>query len=133
MAASIEQRIRPRRRASDMRPPKRKRSFLGAIFGFFAGLLRLIITTVIFFAILVYASYSVIKWYIKGTEIPAPELVGHSVTDGLAIMKKANLSMIMDHEETSDAVAPGQIISQDPLARSLIKTRSPIRVVVSSG
>ncbi|MBI3736445.1 PASTA domain-containing protein, partial [Candidatus Sumerlaeota bacterium] len=95
----------------------------------------MIVATGVFFGLLGLASYYIIGYYMgrHGQEIPAPNVVGKPLSAALSDIKKWNLSILLDREEESDAVAPGDIISQDPAVGVVIKMRTPIRVVVSSG
>ncbi len=131
--ASLQRTKGPTPRARRRRAEDQKKGFIAGFLGFLSGLFRLILATTLFFAVLVVASYYVIGYFIKGQEIPAPDVKARSVTEALDIMKKWNLTLSMEREEPSDAVAQGEIIRQDPQPGAMIKSRSPIRVIVSSG
>lgn len=114
-------------------PIQKKGGFLGAIWRFFWGTMRFLITTLLFFTLLIVASYNIIGYMIRGEEIVAPDIKGKTVTEALEYIKKWNLSVVLDHSEPSETSQEGEIIRQDPTAGERIKTRTPIRVVISSG
>lgn len=93
----------------------------------------LALTTSLFFGLLVVASYFVIGYFIRGEEIGAPDLVARSVSEALVIAKRLNLSLELEREEPSETLEAGEVLSQRPRPGARIKSRTPIRVVVSSG
>lgn len=124
---------RRRPTSAPVAPIPKKGGFLGAIWRFFWGTMRFLITTLLFFTLLVVASYNIIGFLIRGEEIVAPDIKGKTITEALEHIKQWNLSVILDHSEPSANSQEGEIIRQDPTAGEVIKTRTPIRVVISSG
>lgn len=94
---------------------------------------RLTFATGVFFILLVVGSYFVLGTFIRGQEIDAPDLTARSVTEALEVLKKWNLTLVLEREEPSETLPPGEILSQRPAPGSKIKTRTPINVIVSSG
>lgn len=112
---------------------KKERGFFRKVLGFLSGLVWLVLATSLFFGGLVVASYFVIGSFIRGQEVEAPNLTARPVTEALQVAKQLNLSLEFEREEASDALGPGEVLSQTPKPGSKIKSRTPIRVVVSSG
>lgn len=113
--------------------PKQSRGILRRLLGFVSGLVWLVLATCLFFGALAGASYYVLGRYVRGETIPAPDLTARSVMEAMAIAREHSLSIEFDREEPSEALAEGEILSQRPKPGEMIKARTPIRVVVSSG
>lgn len=105
------------------------------VFGAIWGFIRLILATLLFFAILTLASYYVVQSYIAGKEEPAPNLTGLTVVQAMnhPDVVRLNLSLKLERMEPSNQVKEGEIVRQEPSAGVSIKARTPVRVVVSSG
>lgn len=130
MEKTSEKRVR---RGGRKAPGPRRRGGLGRIFGFFSGLGMLVLTTSIFFGLLVLASYYAFAYFIRGEEIATPDMTGRPVIEALAIAKERNLSLELTREEPSEILAAGEILSQSPRPGARIKSRTPVKIVVSSG
>jgi beta-lactam-binding protein with PASTA domain len=112
---------------------KKERGFVKRLLGFISGLVWLVLATSLFFGVLAVASYYVLGHFIRGEEIDAPDLTARPVIEALEIAKEHDLSVEFNGEEPSEMLAEGEILSQNPKPGTKIKSRTPIRVVVSSG
>ncbi len=106
---------------------------LRSIRDFFTGFFALIVTTVVFFILLSVSSYYTVGYFIRGEEVIAPDVTGRTVTEALETLKERNLMLDLERSEPSDALDAGMILRQRPRAASRVKTRTQVRVVVSSG
>lgn len=114
------------------KPSLAKRTFRGIV-RFIGGSLRLLIACAIFFGLLTWASYHLIGFYIRGNEIPAPDLTKMEVAAAMEEIQDYNLSLKLDSYEFNEDVPWGSIISQEPRPGTAIKERTPIKVIVSYG
>lgn len=126
--------VRERRSGSESHARSDRRiGCFGTLFSFFGGVLRLTIAAMIFFGIVVVASYFAIGYWVRGQEIVAPNVTAQSVDEALEELRQYQLSLELKRTEPSDALPAGAILSQEPRPGSKIKTQTPIRVVVSAG
>lgn len=106
-------------------PPALKR------FMFF--LLRLMIVTVLAFALLATISYVTISHFITGKVIPAPNVINYTVDEALQSLSRQNLSLLEQAREFNEIVEKGKIISQYPEPGTKVKVRTAVKVVLSDG
>jgi beta-lactam-binding protein with PASTA domain len=107
--------------------------FFSFIFGLFGLVIKMTIVTLLVFAIGGVAGYKVISLYVKGKEIPVPNVRGMKVADAVDILSDKKLSLVKERAESSGLVAPGEIIDQRPPVGTTVKENTVVRVVVSSG
>ena len=68
-----------------------------------------------------------------GTTISIPSLVGISRIDAEEAIEAAGLTIGTIVEEHHDSIPPGEVISQDPDAGTLLSSEDPVNLVVSLG
>ena len=110
-----------------------RRSWPMRILGWLWGMTRFLILTMIFFALLVGASYWVVSRAIRGHELNAPNITGRSIAEAMATLQNDRISLLLDRHEPHDWIPEGDIIRQFPQPGARIKSGTPIRVVVSKG
>jgi beta-lactam-binding protein with PASTA domain len=69
----------------------------------------------------------------SGEEVVAPDVVGQDVEDARAILRGRHLVLEVMDEVSSDDIAPGRIVRQNPRAGRRVKQGRPLEVVLSSG
>ena len=67
------------------------------------------------------------------THVQVPDMTNYSFKTAETLAKKRNLKIVIDHQESSEYVPEGNIISQNPVAGEIIKSARQIYVVISSG
>ena len=95
---------------------------------------RFLLYTGFFIALIITLSYLLVVNYVKWEEeILMPDVQGLSVTEALEVMAPHRLSLSLDRTQPHPSLAEDRIIAQVPPPDQLVKTGSPVRVVVSSG
>jgi beta-lactam-binding protein with PASTA domain len=83
------------------------------------------------------STYFWFNFFVRGTSLPTPNLVGRSVADARAVCSDLGVTLNVDPNarRNSDKVAAGNIVWQNrtPGATSLIKRGTTIRVELSAG
>lgn len=98
-----------------------------------SDLIRFLLYTAFFIALIVAVSYWLVVKYVRFNEpIAAPDLIGLTVDEALAKLSEQRLYLQQDNRQPS-TMPEGRIISQFPQPDQEIKTGTPIRVTVSSG
>lgn len=100
---------------------------------FFFGIAQWLAAMSILFVLLVAASYWSVGYFIRGEEIPAPDVTARTVSEALLLLEEHRLTLQLDHAESSESIPEGSILGQRPRVGTKVKRRSPISVVVSSG
>ena len=111
----------------------RGRAFGGVVVAIVGGALRLIATTLLVFGLVGAASYFTLKYYISGHETKVPNVCGVTLDEALEKLKPSGLLLELDRREYSEAVPRGNVIAQFPSPGVKVKTRTPVRVVLSDG
>lgn len=114
--------------------PRRRRGFFRGLFGWISGMLRFILATILFFALMTVGIY----WLVSNILIPpgelnTPDVRGKPFLEAAKELRNHNLSLKWERDQPSESVPEGNIISQQPEPNKRIKKGSPIRVVVSGG
>lgn len=68
-----------------------------------------------------------------GDEFPLPDIRGMSLTDAVDTLKSHGVELQIVGEEPVPNMPEGRIVSQNPLAGSMVKTERRVKVVVSAG
>jgi len=111
----------------------RRRGFFSAIFHWFSSLLRFILATALFFALMVGASYWVVDKIISGKVLVTPNVMGMPMWEAAKSLKTDKLSLAWDGDRPNETVPKGDIVSQYPTPGMRIKAGSALRVVISKG
>lgn len=69
----------------------------------------------------------------KDTEVPAPYLIGKTLTEARQAAEELGLSVVETGEQYSDTVPSGKIVSQTPNSGAYLKDGDIISVVISKG
>ena len=96
-------------------------------------LVRLVIVTIFVFALLGTISYLTIFYFISGTEVKAPSIIGKSAEQAIEILANNNLSLCFERKEYNEIVKKDVILSQYPSAGMKVKASAKIKVVLSNG
>ncbi|MEN6626123.1 MAG: PASTA domain-containing protein [Candidatus Sumerlaeia bacterium] len=100
----------------------------------FSDLIRFLLYTALFFALIGAVSYWLVVSYVKrNDEIAAPDLRRLTVYEAIDKVHSDRISLQLDHKQPHPSIPEGRIISQFPPPDQTIKAGTPIRVVVSSG
>ena len=68
-----------------------------------------------------------------GEEFPLPDIRGMSLTDAVDTLKSLGIELQIAGEEPVPDMPEGRIVSQNPLAGSMVKVERRVKVVVSAG
>ena len=119
--------------APDTHPPASHASPLSRIARWLTGLLWFVLFSIGFFVLMVAASYWVVGQFIRGRQVQAPDVTGVTPQQALVLLNQRDLHLALDSREPNPEIPEGHIVSQYPPAGSLIKARTPVRVVLSTG
>lgn len=98
-----------------------------------AGLLQFSLYTLIFFVLMAGAGYWVALEYFGAEEVETPNLTGLSTVEALVQLQDLNISLELERRQPSIEFPEGHIVNQYPKPGTMIKTGTPVRVVISEG
>lgn len=95
--------------------------------------LRLLIYSGTFLVITALAAFLTMEFLTKGKTVSVPDLRNKQIVEAGGLLKDAKLKFSIEGEEFHPAVLKDFIISQNPIAGSIIKEGRSIGVIVSKG
>lgn len=102
-------------------------------FGFIWLIFKMIFFSVLMMGIGAGIGYFVVMMFIRKPELTVPNVAGMKVNEAFEVLSEKKLGIKKSGEESSALVAPGEIISQNPVAGATSKEDAVVGVVISSG
>lgn len=100
---------------------------------FFRSFLRALLYSGIFFVIIIATAFLTMEFLTKGKTVSVPDLKNKQIVEAGGILKELRLKFSIEGEEFHPAIPKDHIISQNPVAGSVIKEGRSIGVIVSKG
>lgn len=127
-----------RRRLPDIRQGKVASSTVSygpfsMLFGFLWLLFKMVFFTGLVFGLGALIGFMVLTKYIKTPEVTVPNVSGMTVEEAFNALSAKNLGLIRLREESNALVAPGEIVSQQPVDGASAKEKTMVGLVISSG
>jgi serine/threonine-protein kinase len=94
---------------------------------------KLLITLVVFFAVMFVVDYIVLPFYVSGTEVKVPNVIGKNKDEAIKILRDANFNPIVQTPRFDQKYKKNQVISQKPAADVVVKENRRIYLTVSGG
>jgi len=114
-------------------PRSRTRRLVWGLFVVLLEALRLVATVLLVFGLFGAASYLILQAYIGGREVSVPRVQGATLEEALEKIKPSGLLLELESRRYSEGLPRGYIIAQAPDPGARVKSRTPLRVVVSDG
>ena len=94
-----------------------------------------VIYVVLLFLAFAISSYSWFKFFVRGSSLPTPNLIGRSITDARAISSDLGVVLVVDNarDRHSENTPTGAVVWQNRAANSLIKRGTRVYVGQSLG
>lgn len=102
-------------------------------YGFLGLLWRLALAGFLVLGLALAGGYAVAAYYIRGSETIAPDLLALSLEEAVEQASAEGFSVMLQGEEPSSLVDPGQVLGQRPSPGTIVKAGSTIRVTTASG
>lgn len=94
---------------------------------------NLLIIMAVFAVLLVSFDYVILPFYVSGTEVKVPDVLGKNKDEAIKILKNANLNPIVQTSRFDQKYQKNQIIFQKPSSNVTVKENRRIYLTVSGG